>query len=73
VSASSISRADPVEHHALEGGEKAERVDVDAEFVDNSSQLLALSRLVELHLVADHGVEMAERLHPLPDQVEEVG
>ena len=63
----------PVEHDALEGGEKAERVDVDAEFVDNSSQLLALSRLIELHLVADHGVEMAERLGPLPDQVEEVG
>ena len=48
-------------------------VDVDAEFVDNAGQLLALSRLIELHLVTDHRVEMAERLGPLPDQVEEVG
>ncbi len=60
------------EHNTLKRREQTEGVDVDPKVVNHSSELVALRRIIELSFITDHGIQVAERPHPLADQLEEV-
>ncbi len=57
------------EHPPLKCGEEAEREDIDAKFVDDSGELFALDRVVELGLIADDRIHRPERGRALAHQL----